>query len=233
MNRRSELRVSLCALALLPLLCAGPLRAGHRGPVSESASEAQRDREVVHGSERNPDGAAAATNSRPIDGDDDDEAGLESDFRLVVAPGKMFTPHHFRSIAGGNRMFEDNGVSLRLQLILAGDRGPSDVDIVLDTSVALGHGDRLADLAFGVRWIPFVRPRLTPFLGGGLSQNYVHVDGERLSGCCDKQNYHTWGGYLGLGLEFNRYSLEGRAQYLHSVLRERVVLYSVSLGFGF
>jgi hypothetical protein len=163
----------------------------------------------------------------------DDEPEYETDLRFVLAPGKMYTPHQFHSIAGGNRLFEDNGLSLRLQLILAGDRGPSDVDLVLDTSAAFGHGDRFADIAFGVRWIPFVRPRLTPFVGGGLSQNYVHVDGERLSACCEKQTYNTWGGYASLGLEFNRYSLEGRAQYLHSVLQERVVLYSLSLGFGF
>lgn len=163
----------------------------------------------------------------------DDEPEYETDSRIVLAPGKMFTPHHFRSIAGGSRLFQDNGVSLRLQLILAGDRGPSDVDIVLDTSVAFGHGDRFADLAAGVRWIPFVRPKLTPFLGVGLSQNYVHVDRESLSGCCGKQNFHTWGGYLGLGLEFERYSIEARAQYLHSVLQERMVLYNLSFGFGF
>lgn len=170
---------------------------------------------------------------RAADTDDEDDLKYEPDIRIVLLPGRMYTPHHFRSIAGGNRLFEDSGLALRLQLILAGDRGPSDVDIVLDSSFAFGHGDRLGDIALGVRWIPFVRPRLTPFFGGGLSQNYVHVDGARLSACCQKQAYYTWGGYTSVGLEFDRYSLEARAQYLHSVLQERVVLYSLSLGFGF
>ncbi len=167
--------------------------------------------------------------ARPARAGDPDEE-TEADNRLFVCPEVLAD----RGAGDGWRWFDGRGRGLRVSWVLTGDRGPGDADLVADLSLVAGAGDRREALAFGARWIPLVRPRLTPFLGGGLTLDWAQLDRARLGleGGGRRAGF-TWGAYAGGGFEFERFFFEARAVRLHAVAGEPRTLYLASVGFAF
>lgn len=157
-----------------------------------------------------------------------DEA-LDADDRVFIAPELSFSGRD----GDPGRLFGGRGAGARFVLVLTGDRSPGDADIVLDLALSGGSGDRLQSLALGARWIPRVRPRHTPFLGGGISLDWAQLAEARRGGCCGHRHDTAWGVYLAGGLEFDTLFVEVRARRLSALAGRNEVLWSAGVGWAF
>lgn len=164
---------------------------------------------------------------------DDESDEFEPDQYFFLSPTLVYTP---ASIGMGERgrLFDGRGQGLQAALVFTGDRGPGDADILIDAAYAQGGGDRWQTLSVGARWVPLVRIHVTPFLGVGLSHQWMQLSSDRPppSACCGRHD-HSWGAYASFGFTYERVYIETRWLYAADLFRRKATMWTISAGYGF
>ena len=176
--------------------------------------------------------ALAPLSTFAANGDDDTDT-FEPDQYFFLSPTLAYPPAAIGMGARG-RLFDGRGKGVQAALVFTGDRGPGDADIVVDAIYAEGAGDHWQTLSLGARWVPLVRTHVAPFLGVGLSENWVQLSGSRPppTACCGRHD-HAWGVYASFGLTYQRVYIETRWIYIPDLFRRKTTLWTLSAGFGF
>lgn len=164
---------------------------------------------------------------------DDDTDSFEPDQYFFLSPTLAYSPGALGMGAHG-RLFDGRGQGVQAALVFTGDRGPGDADIVVDAVYVQGSGDRWENLSIGARWVPLVRTHVTPFLGVGLSHQWMQLAGDRPppSACCGRHD-HSWGAYASFGFTYERVYLEARWLYAADLFRRKTNLWTLSAGYAF